>query len=258
MTDSHHSDSSVEIISSISCCATEASEDEVVWGVSDEYSSESSVTDSDADYVMLPRISAEGNNLGDSASEDSLSFPFNLLSVNEVDHELDTNKVNTPNLKVKQFREQARREARQTNVGNFGGSRSSSTSSSLPHSSGAKTPNGSYEDAAAYITQYLDNPVQKNDPSAKLLLLQALVVEFGISKELPASISSATKLLKATVHINIKDYVAKRGKDQAELQQIMQPSKSALRKDIRKSNRRSSLKWVKEHGLNVFLTGFSG
>ncbi|KAG1782801.1 hypothetical protein EV702DRAFT_1066868 [Suillus placidus] len=245
MTDSHHSDSSVEIISSISCCATEASEDEVVWGVSDEYSSGSSVTDSDADYVMLPRISAEGNNLGDSVPEDSLSITFNLLS------------VNTPNKKV--IWEPARHEARQTNVGtNSGVARSSSTSPSLQHSSGAKTLDGSYEDAAAYITQYLDNPVKKNDPSAKLLLLQALVVEFGISKQLPASISSATKLLKATVHINIKDYVARRGKDQGELQQIMQPSKSALRKDLRKSSRRSSLKWVKEHGLNVFLTGFSG
>ncbi|KAG2041795.1 hypothetical protein BDR03DRAFT_855020, partial [Suillus americanus] len=90
-----------------------------------------------------------------------------------------------------------------------------------------------------------------------LLFLQALVIEFGISKQLPTSISSATKLLKASVHVNIKDYVARRGKDQGELQQIMQPSKSALRKDIRRSNRKSSLKWVKEHGLNVLLIGIS-
>ncbi|KAG1877786.1 hypothetical protein DFJ58DRAFT_693460 [Suillus subalutaceus] len=252
MTDSHHSDSSVEIISSISCCATEASEDEVVWSVSEEYSSESSVTDSDADFVLLPRIPAEDfpdNVSGDSAQEDVLSTAFNLLSVNKVEHESDTNKVNKPIQKVKQIRKPA--------VGNSGRTRSSSTSPSLHHNSGARTHNGSYEDAAAYITQYLDTPVKKNDPSAKLQFLQALIVEFGISKHLPASIKSATKLLKASVHVNIKDYVAKRGKDQSELKQIMQPSKSALRKDIRRSNRKSSLKWVKEHGLNVLLIGIS-
>ncbi|KAG2365773.1 hypothetical protein BDR07DRAFT_1398095 [Suillus spraguei] len=214
MTDSQHSDSSVEIISSISCCATEASEDEVVWGVSDEYSSESSVTDSDADYVLLPRISGEGSpdNASDDSTQDMLSMALNLLSVNK------------PNQK---------------------------------HNDGARSTNGSYEDAVAFITQYLDSPVRENDPSTKLLFLQALIVEFGISKQMPTSISSATKLLKTSVHVNIQDYVAKRGKDQGELQQIMQPSKSALRKDIRRSSRRSPLKWVKEHGLNVLLIGFS-
>jgi hypothetical protein len=107
------------------------------------------------------------------------------------------------------------------------------------------------------VGRYLDSPVKENDPSTKLRFLQALVAEFGISTQLPATISSATKLLKAAVHVNIKDYLAKRGKDQGELQKIMQPSKSALRKDIRRRGRRSSLKWVKEHGLNVLLIGFS-
>ncbi|KAG2147142.1 hypothetical protein BD769DRAFT_1414501 [Suillus cothurnatus] len=239
MTDPHHSDSSVEIISSISCCATEASEDEVVWGVSDEYSSESSVTDSDADYVLLHRISAEDSPddaSGDIPSEDVLSIAFNLLSVNKGEQS-DTDKVHKPNQKVKQIRKPARPEAKQANA--------------------EGTPNGSYEDAVAYITQYLDSPVKENDPSTKLRFLQALVAEFGISTQLPATISSATKLLKAAVHVNIKDYLAKRGKDQGELQKIMQPSKSALRKDIRRRGRRSSLKWVKEHGLNVLLIGFS-
>ncbi|KAG1803566.1 uncharacterized protein HD556DRAFT_1303632 [Suillus plorans] len=233
MTDSH-SDSSIEIISSISCCATEASEDVVVWSVSDEYSSESSVTDSDTDFVLLPRTSAEGapnNDSVDSTLEDSmLSIPFNLLSVNKVEYEWDTNQVHKPNQNVEQI---------------------------LNPAMEARTPNGSYEDASAYITQYLDAPVKENNPGAKLLLLQALLVEFGISKQLPASISSATKLLKASLHVNINDYVAKRGKNQGELQQIMQPSKKALRKDLRRSSRRSSLKWVKEHGLNVLLIGFS-
>ncbi|KAG2077993.1 hypothetical protein BDR04DRAFT_439790 [Suillus decipiens] len=247
MADFQHSDSSVEIIS-ISCCATEASEDEVVWGVSDEYSSESSVTDSDADYVLLPRVSGEGSpdNASDDSTQDMLSTALNLLSVNK------------PNQKVKQICKPAGHEAGQTDVGHSGVStHSSSTSPSLQHNDGARSPNGSYEDAVAYITQYLDSPVKENDPSTKLLFLQALIVEFGISKQMPTSISSATKLLKASVHVNIQDYVAKRGKDQGELQHIMQPSKSALRKDIRRSSRRSPLKWVKEHGLNVLLIGFS-
>jgi hypothetical protein len=107
------------------------------------------------------------------------------------------------------------------------------------------------------VGRYLDAPVNEKDSNSKLRFLQALVIEFDISKQPPTSIKSATKLLKTSVHVNISDYVARRGKDQSELQQIMQPSKSVLRKDIRRSNRRSSLKWVKEHGLNVLLIGFS-
>lgn len=105
--------------------------------------------------------------------------------------------------------------------------------------------------------RYLDAPVKKKDSISKLRLLQALVIEFGVSEQSPTSIKTATTLLKSSVHVNINDYVAKRGKDQGELRRIMQPSKNALRKDIRRSSRRSSLKWVKEHGLNVLLIGFS-
>lgn len=242
MTESPHSDSSVEIISSVPCCATETSEDEVAWGVSDEDSSESSVTDSDADYVLLPHILAEGldHDSGEGASETTLPVLFDLLSVTKVD---------SP-------------QAKQTNGDTISGdmcSSSTSTGSSCSHqlSNGARTPNDSYIDAVAYITQYLDAPVKKKDSISKLRLLQALVIEFGVSEQSPTSIKSATTLLKSSVHVNINDYVAKRGKDQGELQRIMQPSKKALRKDIRRSGRRSSLKWVKEHGLNVLLIGFS-
>jgi hypothetical protein len=107
------------------------------------------------------------------------------------------------------------------------------------------------------VGRYLHAPVKEKDSISKLRLLQALVVEFGVSEQSPTSIKSATKLLKSSVHVNINDYVARRGKDQGKLRQIMQPSKSALRKDIRRSSRRSSLKWVKEQGLNVLLIGFS-
>ncbi|KAG2157419.1 hypothetical protein DEU56DRAFT_845601 [Suillus clintonianus] len=233
-----------EIMSRISCSATDTSEDEVVWGVSDEYSSESSITGSEADYVLLPRISVEGSDhdSGNSASEDVLSVAFDLLSVANVDDESDTNKVDKPKRTWKPHDRAVRGD-------------SSSTSPSPQTNSGTRTLDGSYEDAAAYITQHLDAPVKLDDPSAKLRLLQALGTEFGIYQELPTSIKSARKLLQAKVHVNIIDYAAKRGKDQDALLQIMRPSKSALRRDIRRNGRKKPLKWVKEHGLNVLLIG---
>lgn len=59
-------------------------------------------------------------------------------------------------------------------------------------------------------------------------------------------------MLKAEAHVNIKEYVATRHKGQSALREILKPSKSALRKEIRKGNK-ASLKWVKERGLQVLL-----
>jgi len=59
-------------------------------------------------------------------------------------------------------------------------------------------------------------------------------------------------MLKAEAHINIKEYVATRHKGQSALREILKPSRNALRKDIRKGNK-ASLKWVKQHGLQVLL-----
>jgi hypothetical protein len=103
--------------------------------------------------------------------------------------------------------------------------------------------------------RYLDSPLNERRTTGKLQLLQAFVVELGVSQQVPASIKSAKKLLKAKAHINIKEYVAVRGEDQAALRQIMHPSKSALRNNIRKTGKRKPLKWVKEHGLDAFLIG---
>ncbi|KAG0705038.1 hypothetical protein DFH29DRAFT_314009 [Suillus ampliporus] len=245
MTDSSHSNSSVDIISSISCSATETSEDEVVWGVSDEYSSDSS----GSDYVLLPHtLRTPDHDSDDSVSETRLSIAFDLLSVttsSKVDDEPDTNKVDKADQTRKRMQlRRARRKARKTNA---------STEPSPQSDSGTRTPTCSYEDAAAFITQYLDSPVKEDSPSAKLRLLQALIVEFGVTQQLPTSITSAKKLLKAEVHVNIKEYVAKRGKDQGALRQIMYPSKNALRKNVRRSGHKKPLKWVKKHGLHVLL-----
>jgi hypothetical protein len=151
MTKSPQSDSSVEIISSVPCCATETSADEVAWGVSDEDSSESSVIDSDADYVLLPHILAEGLDhvSGEGASETTLPVLFDLLSVTKVD---------SP-------------QARQTNSDTTSGdmcSSTTSTGSSCSHqlSNGARTPDGSYKDAVAYITQCVFIPTHRGNLSS--------------------------------------------------------------------------------------------
>ncbi|KAH7889655.1 hypothetical protein F5I97DRAFT_1846085 [Phlebopus sp. FC_14] len=126
---------------------------------------------------------------------------------------------------------------------------------SCPSDSSASTPAASYEDAAAFITQYLQSPVKES--GAQLALLRALIIELGVRSpsgpDLPKSLTSARKLLKAEVHINIKEYIATRDKGPSALQSILQPSKNALRKDIQKKGNRASLKWVKKQGLQVLL-----
>jgi hypothetical protein len=152
MTESPHSDSSVEIISSLPCCATETYKDEVAWGVSDEDSSESSVTDSDADYVLLPHILAEGpdHDSGENASEAMLPILFDLLSVTKVDGH------------------QAKQTNGDTTFGDICSSSTTSTGSSCSHqlSNEARAPNGSYENAAAYITQCVFVPTYPDNLSS--------------------------------------------------------------------------------------------
>ncbi|KAF9246481.1 hypothetical protein BU15DRAFT_39899 [Melanogaster broomeanus] len=105
------------------------------------------------------------------------------------------------------------------------------------------------------IHRYLEAPVKEND--VQLALLRALIVELGIrsptASDLPRTLTSARKLLKAEVHINIKEYIAIRNKGQTAIRQILKPNKKALRKDIQKKGNRASLKWVKNHGLQVLL-----
>ncbi|KAG8217549.1 hypothetical protein J3R82DRAFT_5698 [Butyriboletus roseoflavus] len=132
--------------------------------------------------------------------------------------------------------------------------RSSVTSASSQYHSGASTPTASYDDASAFITRFISSPVEGND--AQLDLLRALIIELGLrvpnASDLPSTLTSARKMLKAEAHVNIKEYVATRHKGQSALREILKPSKKALRKDIRKGNR-ASLQWVKQQGLQVLL-----
>lgn len=109
-----------------------------------------------------------------------------------------------------------------------------------------------YQAAVNYISSFLAHPEEAS--GLRLPLLQALVVELGIcnpASQLPASVRAAKTLLRAHAHINVRDYIAARGKGVEALQKVMFANRSQLLKDLRK--RRVPLKWIKDHGLSMFL-----
>lgn len=113
-----------------------------------------------------------------------------------------------------------------------------------------------FEEASNYITAYLAHPEAKENQVCKLTLLQSLLIELGLAKvssALPTSLTAATKIIKATVFINIKEYLLVRTQGPQAILAAMYPSRSALVKAMRKKANRASLQWVKDHGLNVLL-----
>ncbi|TFK42955.1 hypothetical protein BDQ12DRAFT_300801 [Crucibulum laeve] len=116
------------------------------------------------------------------------------------------------------------------------------------------SPPSMYEEAVGYISSFLSNPDAKQDSVCRLTLLQSLIVELGIAtSSLPASLTAAKALLKSHAFLNIREYLATRGQGPDAMQKLMYPSRSALIKDIRKKGNPASLKWVKDHGLQVLL-----
>jgi len=111
-----------------------------------------------------------------------------------------------------------------------------------------------YQNAASYITRFLSDPNQES-AEPRLPLLKAFIIELGLvppaSSTLPGSIKAAKALLKAKAHLNIRDYVNVRAQGLEAIKKIMFPNRKQLMKDLRR--RRVPLKWVKEHGLSVFL-----
>lgn len=111
-----------------------------------------------------------------------------------------------------------------------------------------------YSNNQDLLLSFISSPIKGND--AELDLLRALIIELGVrspnASDLPCTLTSARKMLKAEAHVNIKEYVATRHKGQSALREILKPSKNALRKDIRKGNK-ASLQWVKQQGLQVLL-----
>ncbi|KDR81765.1 hypothetical protein GALMADRAFT_207176 [Galerina marginata CBS 339.88] len=114
-----------------------------------------------------------------------------------------------------------------------------------------------YEEASVFISSFLSNPDAKNDAVCKLALLQSLIIELGLATpSLPESLTAAKAFLKSRAFLNIREYLAVRGQGPEAVQGLLYPSRSALIKDIKKKRNPASLKWVKQHGLQVLLVGW--
>jgi len=123
--------------------------------------------------------------------------------------------------------------------------------------SGDKTPTV-YEEASTYISMFLSDPDARTDNICRLTLLQSLIIELGLAttSALPSTLSTAKAFLKARAFLNIREYMAVRGQGPEAVQSVMYPSKSALIKSIKKKRNATSVKWVKELGLQVLLVGY--
>ena len=130
-----------------------------------------------------------------------------------------------------------------------------SLSLSRPHSDGRI-----FEEQVANvdIIRFLSNPHARTDDVCRLTLLQSLIIELGLatSSALPSSLSAAKALLKAHAFLNIREYIAVRGQGPEAVQSVMYPSRSALIKSIKKKRNATSIKMVKELGLQVLLVEY--
>ena len=62
----------------------------------------------------------------------------------------------------------------------------------------------------------------------------------------------ARALLKSSVFLNIRDYLAVRSEGLDALRRVMHPSRGSLMREVR-AGKRAPLGWVKASGLNVLL-----
>jgi hypothetical protein len=108
------------------------------------------------------------------------------------------------------------------------------------------------------LVRFLSNPDAKTDDIYRLTLLQSLIIELGLgtSSALPPTLSAAKAFLKARAFLNIREYIAVRGQGPEAVRSVMYPSRSALIKSIKKKRNATSIKWVKELGLQVLLVGY--
>ncbi|KAF9227873.1 hypothetical protein BS17DRAFT_726485 [Gyrodon lividus] len=239
----------------------ELSDDEIVWARDG-----SDGSNSEGDFILLSHpppdaCSLPPDSIGHSESAGDLSSTFDEPTSSDHDHitesssssgKLDTN---IADLKKKGCNAQPRRERAACNARRPAQAQSVISSDSSGYRSGTSTSIASYDDASAFISRYLESPVKEN--VTQLALLRALIIELGVrsptTPDLPNTLTSARKMLKAEAHVNVKEYIATRHKGQTALRQILKPSKKALRKDIQKRGNRASLQWVKEQGLQVLL-----
>ncbi|KAK0459582.1 uncharacterized protein EV420DRAFT_1536691 [Desarmillaria tabescens] len=259
------------------------SDDEIVWSVASsgilsqsDISTESSLFPlSEGDFVLLDppgtldthsglsTPSAVVSQASDDTSSISLSSDFAGLSLT----------ATTPKRKAKASKRKKKRNppaVTSTAASPAPPERPSSASTPTPRSKRRRSRLGArpigvsergdevsvpslYDDAVRYITSFLTNPTAK-ETVCHLRLLQSLIIELGLTtSSIPTSLTSAKTLIKSQAFVNIRDYLALRGQGLSAVQRAMHPSRSALRKDIKRKGNPASLKWVKQNGLQVLL-----
>lgn len=99
----------------------------------------------------------------------------------------------------------------------------------------------------------MSSPPEHPTAAYRYLLNRALLLEFRICTPdtLPTSHGAAIAMVKAHVHINVLDYVAKRKQGFNTLRTAMLANAKSLRKDVRK--RRMPVEQVKSLGLHSLL-----
>jgi hypothetical protein len=108
------------------------------------------------------------------------------------------------------------------------------------------------------VYSYISNASAHGDPICHLTLLQSLIIELGLIKDvslLPHSIKAAKKFIKLRVFLNVKEYLKKRHEGPQIVRSLMFTSRSALVKDLRQKKNYASLQWIKKHGLKDLLVG---
>ncbi|CAE6525823.1 unnamed protein product [Rhizoctonia solani] len=110
-----------------------------------------------------------------------------------------------------------------------------------------------YDEAIRQLDGHMTSPPEHPTAAYRFLLNRALLLEFRVCtpETLPTSHGAAIAMVKANVHINVLDYVAKRKQGFGELRSAMLASAKALRKDVKK--RRMPAATVKLLGLHSLL-----
>ncbi|CAE6433311.1 unnamed protein product [Rhizoctonia solani] len=121
-------------------------------------------------------------------------------------------------------------------------------------SEGSDSPDEeAYDEAIKQLDDHMLSPPEHPTAAYRYLLNRALLLEFRICTPdtLPTSHGAAIAMVKANVHVNVLDYIAKRKEGFSGLRSVMLANAKVLRKDVRK--RRMPAQAVKSLGLHSLL-----
>lgn len=103
-----------------------------------------------------------------------------------------------------------------------------------------------YHAAVAHVSAYLNNPPTKPTPVERLRFYQAIIIELGIMENgktpLPTSCKAAKTILKAQVHVNVKDYLAARLRPAEGISPVASPASAPSTDDNLTKNQRRALR----------------